>query len=93
MTQLRLAVIAGIILFAGAAQAATAPLTQEEARIAAARKVGPAEVDLSRSSIEYFAAQQRALQVPDSDRGQVIAAAISSSNPVAPSRVDARFRR
>ena len=64
MTQLRIAVAAGIVLLAGAAHATTTPLTQEEARVAAAKHVGTSLIDLTRPSPGYAAAQAARSAVP-----------------------------
>jgi hypothetical protein len=86
MTNLRIAVVAGLLLFAGVASAAS--------------RGGPALTDLTGCcggihQAEHQKAQQRALQVPDRDRGKILADTSCSMQRLAsaPTTVDPTFRR
>ncbi len=87
MTNLRIAVVAGLLLSAGAASAAV--------------KYGPPLIDLtgccgSIHEAQHQKAQQRAaLEVPDRDRGTFIAqnSCNMRARPSTPTSVDPRYRR
>lgn len=86
MTSLRVAIVAGLVLFAGAASAAS--------------RGGPPLIDLtgccgSVHKAEHDQANQHSLQVPDRDRGKVLAD--TSCNMArqlpAPTSADPKYRR
>ncbi len=84
MKSIRIAAVAALVLFAGAASAATK---------------SPAYTDLtgccgSIHKAEHEKAYQRSLQVPDRDRGKVLAeTSCTMDRQVAPTSVDPRYRR
>jgi hypothetical protein len=102
MNSIRLAVVAGIVFLAGAAQAAVGTTaqgwSQEDARVAASQQVGAPAVDLTACSVGTSAAvneEFKVLSVPDQDRGYLTAGsacAVPDRTP-APSKVDDRYRR
>lgn len=86
MRSLRISVIAGLVLFASAASAAS--------------RGGPPLIDLTGCcgtihKAEHEKAQQRALQVPDRDRGKVLADTDCNMQRLAsaPTTVDPKYRR
>ncbi len=86
MTSLRIAVVTGLVLFAGAASAAS--------------RGGPPLTDLTGCcgtihKAQHEKAMQRALQVPDRDRGKVLAdtSCDMSRREPAPTTVDPKYRR
>ncbi len=86
MTSLRIAVVTGLVLFAGAASAAS--------------RGGPPLTDLTGCcgtihKTQHEKAMQRALQVPDRDRGKVLAdtSCDMSRREPAPTTVDPKYRR
>ncbi len=86
MTHLRIAIVAGLVLFASAASAAS--------------RGGPPLIDLtgccgSVHKAEHEKAQQRALQVPDRDRGKVLADTDCNMQRQVPAStmVDSKYRR
>jgi hypothetical protein len=86
MTNLRIAIVAGLVLFAGGASAAS--------------RGGPPLTDLTGCcgtihKAEHEKAQQRALQVPDRDRGKVLADTDCNMyrQAPAPTTVDPKYRR
>jgi hypothetical protein len=102
MNRIRIALVAGALLLAGAATAAMAApsqiLTQEEAREAAARQQsGAPAVDLTTCSLNTDTArafQQALLSVPEQERGRLVASgpcSVPESEPT-PSKVDERYR-
>jgi hypothetical protein len=101
MKTLHIAVVAATLLLAGAARAANLPqpTTEEGARSAAALVNGAPYLDLTRCTDAQKqtldASAQRALFVPDRDRGQVVTAAACPSAPSAPapSALDTRNRQ
>lgn len=86
MSSLRIAVVAGLVLFAGAASAAS--------------RGGPPLIDLTGCcgtvhKVDHEKAMQRALQVPDRDRGKVLAdtSCDMSRREPAPTTVDSKYHR
>lgn len=86
MTNLRIAIVAGLVLFAGAASAAS--------------RGGPPLIDLTGCCAtvhqsEHAKALQRALQVPDRDRGKILAdtSCNMGRQTPPPTTVDPKYRR
>jgi hypothetical protein len=101
MNGIRMAVVAGFVLLAGAAQAAVGATaqgwSQEDARVAASKHAGAPAVDLTKCTVSTTAAdvEFKTLSVPDQDRGYLNAdstCAVPDRTP-APSKADDRFRR
>ncbi len=97
MTSIRTAVIAATLLLAGAARAATGSSAPAEAlkALETGATVSAPYLDFTSCSVDSKAVTAALLQVPDQDRGTVLAASdcAVASNEAAPSQVDDRYRR
>ncbi len=97
MTSTRIAIIAGTLLLAGAARAATSSSVPSEVEksLEASAPVSAPYLDFTSCNVNSKAVTAALLQVPDQDRGSVLAASgcAVASNETVPTKVDERDRR